>query len=246
MPRGSPSDRRRFLDRAVFNWRSGHLLAAQELREAAQAAQRSAQGLLEHPGAKGGMGLLDVYDDQLAVAGRTRHRRRARATSRPSRPHLGRGVRRHHPHGLVGRGLATRPRRRWRPRALDEAALSAAMHEQLRASRGRDRGSRQHQHRAPPRRPGVRARRPARPSLRLPGPAAGHGAGLEDRRDGASGRGHGDPPVLLLDDVSSELDPRATAIYSNSLGPEPTSASSPPPIREHVLVSPRSGSIRGG
>ena len=43
--------------------------------------------------------------------------------------------------------------------------------------------------------------------LRLAGPAARAHARAEDRRAARLARVHGDPPILLLDDVSSELDP---------------------------------------
>jgi DNA replication and repair protein RecF len=62
--RGSPSYRRRLLDRAVFNWRSGFLGQAQTLDR----VLRSRNAVLRGGRTSGAMALLEVYDQQLATA----------------------------------------------------------------------------------------------------------------------------------------------------------------------------------
>lgn len=70
IPRGTPSDRRRFLDRAVFNRRVDYLPAIQRY----ELALKNRNAVLRRAG-EGGLGgkqlydLLDTYDEQLAELG---------------------------------------------------------------------------------------------------------------------------------------------------------------------------------
>lgn len=70
IPRGTPSDRRRFLDRAVFNRRVDYLPAIQRY----ELALKNRNAVLRRAG-DGGLGgkqlydLLDTYDEQLAEMG---------------------------------------------------------------------------------------------------------------------------------------------------------------------------------
>ena len=70
IPRGTPSDRRRFLDRAVFNRRVDYLPAIQRyelaLKNRNAVLRRAGEGSL---GAKQVTDLLDTYDEQLAELG---------------------------------------------------------------------------------------------------------------------------------------------------------------------------------
>ncbi len=61
--RGSPSDRRRFLDRAVYGWNEGYLSAVQSYDK----VLRSRNSLLRDPSPM--LDLLDVYDVKLASLG---------------------------------------------------------------------------------------------------------------------------------------------------------------------------------
>ena len=63
VPRGSPGGRRRFLDRAVFNWTPAFLEHAQRYAR----ILKSRNALLREPPVRGE--LLDVYDLQLAEVG---------------------------------------------------------------------------------------------------------------------------------------------------------------------------------
>ena len=63
VPRGSPSARRRFLDRAVFNYGAGFLEDAQRYAR----VLKSRNAVLRDPAPR--VELLDVYDEQLATVG---------------------------------------------------------------------------------------------------------------------------------------------------------------------------------
>jgi DNA replication and repair protein RecF len=70
VPRNSPSERRRFLDRAVFNRDAGYLATATDYER----ILRSRNQVLKEINSKGlrtpsAFGMLDVYDSQLAMTG---------------------------------------------------------------------------------------------------------------------------------------------------------------------------------
>jgi DNA replication and repair protein RecF len=67
IPRGSPADRRRFLDRAVFNWRPPHLADAQAYEKVLRSRNALLRGLAARRASPDE--LLEVYDDQLAELG---------------------------------------------------------------------------------------------------------------------------------------------------------------------------------
>ncbi len=70
VPRGSPAGRRRFLDRSVFNRDASFLQVAQDYARVLKSRNALLRGG-PHPGARAGDldDLLDVYDEQLAVLG---------------------------------------------------------------------------------------------------------------------------------------------------------------------------------
>lgn len=67
VPRGSPADRRKFLDRAVFNWRASHLADSQ----AYDKVLRNRNALLREMQERRRCAdeLLEVYDEQLSELG---------------------------------------------------------------------------------------------------------------------------------------------------------------------------------
>ncbi len=75
IPRGSPGGRRRFLDRSVFTWRAEYLVDVQRYER----ALRMRNALLRDPrgSPKQGPELLTIYDGQLGTLGARLLRRRA-------------------------------------------------------------------------------------------------------------------------------------------------------------------------
>ena len=198
LPRGSPGDRRRFLDRGVFNLVPGYLATATDfdkvLRTRNTVLRQVGQGAL---GARQADGMLEVYDVQLAqlaveiVAARVRFLdvlgpALVAAFAAITRTGLHAGAR--YASKLVG---------------LSAEDIEA----RLLAGRARDLASQSTQ--LGPHRDDV--------VLELEGREAGSFASQGQLRAimlawktaelGVLGAAHGDPPILLLDDVSSELDP---------------------------------------
>lgn len=66
LPRGTPGDRRRFLDRAVFNRRASYLATAQDYDKVVRSRNRVLDQIAE---GQGGADLLAVYDEQAATLG---------------------------------------------------------------------------------------------------------------------------------------------------------------------------------
>ena len=64
LPRGAPAGRRKFLDRAIWNAVPGYLAEAQTYER----VLRSRNALLREPGGQGALDLLEVYSAQLAAA----------------------------------------------------------------------------------------------------------------------------------------------------------------------------------
>jgi DNA replication and repair protein RecF len=67
IPRGTPGDRRRFLDRAVFNRSASYLVTAQDYDKVVRSRNRVLDQLADGGGPQGG--LLEVYDEQVATLG---------------------------------------------------------------------------------------------------------------------------------------------------------------------------------
>jgi DNA replication and repair protein RecF len=204
VPRGSPGDRRRFLDRAVFNWRSSHLTDSQAYEKVLRNRNALLKDLQDHP--RGGSDeLLSVYDDQLADLGARvlaarrsflddvlpRFRAAFEAITKSGwTVHLRYAA----PDDLDGAGT-------------DEAALRDGLLGLMRASRARDlaRGSSNvgpHRDDLVFELDGVLAQSFASQGQLRAIVLAWKTAEMELLQSA-----HGDAPVLLLDDVSSELDP---------------------------------------
>jgi DNA replication and repair protein RecF len=198
LPRGAPGDRRKFLDRGVFNLEPAYLATATDydkvLRSRNSVLRQAGQGAL---GARQAEDMLAVYDAQLAryaveiIAARTRFL----ATLGPE---LGAAFSAITRTGLVARAS-------YESKLAGETA--AGIEAQLRAGRARDLASQSTQ--LGPHRDDV--------LLELDGREAGSFASQGQLRAimlawktaelTVLGRVHGDLPILLLDDVSSELDP---------------------------------------
>ena len=199
LPRGSPGDRRRFLDRGVFNLRPDYLATAQDyervLRTRNTVLRQAGDGAIDRRRLED---LLAVYDPQLARLGAQVTAARQAFVS------------------VVQDELAaafaaiTRTERRAtvryaiRAEAAGEAALLAA----LRAARVKDLATSATQ--VGPHRDDL--------AFELDGREAGAYASQGQLRAimlawktaelAVLARAHGDSPILLLDDVSSELDPQ--------------------------------------
>lgn len=198
LPRGSPGDRRRFLDRGVFNHEPSYLGVASDYEK----VLKSRNAVLKQAG-QGAIGprqvdeLLAVYDTQLAGLGHqvVAARRRFLALLAPE---LARAFA-----AITRTGLAASARY---VSKLDEVEV-AAIETKLREGRARDLASQSTQ--IGPHRDDV--------VLELEGREAGSFASQGQLRAimlawktaelEVLGRAHGDQPILLLDDVSSELDP---------------------------------------
>lgn len=198
LPRGAPGDRRRFLDRGVFNLEPAYLATASDFDKVLKTRNSVLRQAGE--GRVGGTQLADllaVYDTQLAhlavdvVAARMRFLARlapALATAFAAITRTGLTASARYASKLVG---------------LDAAAFE----QQLRESRARDLGAQSTQ--LGPHRDDI--------VLELEGREAGSFASQGQLRAimlawktaelTILGAVHDDPPILLLDDVSSELDP---------------------------------------
>jgi DNA replication and repair protein RecF len=227
LPRGSPGDRRRFLDRGVFNLRPGYLSTAQDyervLKTRNTVLRQVGTGAIDRRRAED---LLAVYDQQLArlgaqvIAARqefvgvvqpelaaafamiTRTERRAsvrymvRAAAQPGGGEA----------GANGEPVVAAA-------GVTEDALLAA----IRAARGKDLATCATQ--VGPHRDDL--------AFELDGREAGAYASQGQLRAimlawktaelAVLARAHGDSPILLLDDVSSELDPQRNAYLFDHL-----------------------------
>ena len=198
LPRGAPADRRRFLDRGVFNLEPAYLAVASDfdkvLRTRNSVLKQAGQGLLA-----GGQldELLAVYDAQLATLAVQIVAARLRFLGVLA-PALTQAF-----SEITRTGLAASARYASKLVGLSAEAFEA----QLRDSRARDLGAQSTQ--LGPHRDDI--------VLELEGREAGSFASQGQLRAimlawktaelSVLGRAHGDPPILLLDDVSSELDP---------------------------------------
>ncbi|HVK83020.1 MAG TPA: DNA replication/repair protein RecF [Kofleriaceae bacterium] len=236
LPRGSPGDRRRFLDRGVFNFSSGYLATATDYDK----VLRSRNAVLKQAG-EGRLGgtqvddMLAIYDAQLAQLAEKMVTARlqflaalapelSRAFSAITRTGMQATVR--YASKLVAETSADTwlvegaPRsENASPRLIDDASHaaiavkgldrvvpSAEIELRLRQGRARDLASQSTQ--LGPHRDDI--------VLELDGREAGSFASQGQLRAimlawktaelSVLGAAHGDPPILLLDDVSSELD----------------------------------------
>ncbi|HEU0030955.1 MAG TPA: DNA replication/repair protein RecF [Kofleriaceae bacterium] len=202
LPRGAPADRRRFLDRGVFNLEPAYLGVASNydkvLRTRNSVLRQVGQGVTNPRQADA---MLDVYDEQLArlAVSTIEARSRFAATLAPELRAAFAAITRtsrvasmHYASKLAG------------------ASADEIVH-QLRAGRARDLGAQSTQ--LGPHRDDI--------VLELDGREAGSFASQGQLRAimlawktaelQVLGRAHGDLPILLLDDVSSELDPDRNA-----------------------------------
>jgi DNA replication and repair protein RecF len=209
VPRGSPAHRRRFLDRSVFNRRAGFLEDAQRFAR----VLRSRNVLLRDGRADDT--LLEVYDAQLADAG-ARVVAARRAYLAELEPRFAAAY-----EAITGAGVAAsltyRADEAVAPAGGDEAALHGALAAALRDGRRRDLARRQtcvgpHVDDVEFRLDGRKARLFASQGQLRALVLAWKTAEMVLLRDV-----HGDAPVLLLDDVSSELDPRRNQLLFESL-----------------------------
>jgi DNA replication and repair protein RecF len=199
LPRASPSDRRRFLDRGVFNLRPEYLATAQDyervLKTRNAVLRQVGDGALDRRRAEE---LLAVYDHQLAELG-------ARViAARRGFLDVVRGELATAFASITRTGLAVEARYVVRSAAGTAAEIAAA----LAASRIKDYAT--HATQVGPHRDDV--------VFELEGHEAGTYASQGQLRAimlawktaelQVLGRAHGDLPILLLDDVSSELDPQ--------------------------------------
>ena len=199
LPRGAPGDRRRFLDRGVFNLEPSYLTTASDydkvLRTRNSVLRQAGEGRLP---ARQVDEMLGVYDVQLAALAVRTIEARQRFIARVM-PALSSAFA-----AITRTGLAATARY-----ASKLAGMSAAdIEQQLRAGRARDLGAGSTQ--TGPHRDDV--------VLELDGREAGSFASQGQLRAimlawktaemVILGEAHGDPPILLLDDVSSELDPQ--------------------------------------
>jgi len=202
LPRGSPGDRRRFVDRGVFNFDPSYLAVASDydkvVRTRNSVLKQAGQGM-PHRQVEELLGVYDTQLAQLAVQIITARQRFLAALA----PELSRAF-----SAITRTGLAASARYASKLVEADGACIAAsAIEEKLREGRARDLGSQSTQ--IGPHRDDV--------MLELEGREAGSFASQGQLRAimlawktaelEILGRAHGDQPILLLDDVSSELDP---------------------------------------
>jgi DNA replication and repair protein RecF len=203
--RASPADRRRFLDRAVFNWKTEHLVDSQTYEKVLKSRNAILRELQDRPRSATNMDLLAVYDEQLAgVGARVIAARQSylQAAAAPLRTGFA---------AITQTGWEVSAHYHSRPEILacgaDSDRLHSALSDALAHSRARDVAR------------GATGVGPHRDDLQfiLNGQPAQSFASQGQLRAivlawktsemDILAATHGDPPVLLLDDVSSELDP---------------------------------------
>jgi DNA replication and repair protein RecF len=222
LPRGAPSGRRRFLDRAIWNAAPAYLAEAQTYER----VLRSRNALLREGGPED---LLEVYDQQLTQAAVPLVVRRRRFVTELA-PRVEEAFRR------VTGGLALEMRYR-SSLDVEEASLAAAHAAMLTRDRGRDRAR------------GATSAGPHTDDIELT--MEGHEAGAF----ASQGQTRaivlamkiaeieyltsilGSSPVLLLDDVSSELDPTRNAQLFAFLREVPSQCFITTTHPAHVLLS---------
>ncbi|MBA3460980.1 MAG: DNA replication/repair protein RecF [Deltaproteobacteria bacterium] len=203
LPRGSPGDRRRFLDRGAFNYEAGFLATAADydkvLRTRNTVLKQAGQGTLPPRQVDE---LLHVYDAQLSVLAVQIIAARRHFLANLG-PELGKAFA-----AITRTGLEASAR--YVSKLVDDKGVAAPaplIEAKLKEGRARDLASQSTQ--LGPHRDDV--------VLELDGREAGSFASQGQLRAimlawktaelEVLGRAHGDQPILLLDDVSSELDP---------------------------------------
>ncbi len=235
IPRGTPSDRRRFLDRAVFNRRVDYLPTIQRY----ELALKNRNALLRKAG-EGAVGgkqladLLDVYDEQLAELGAQVMAARVDYLGE-LRPLLCAAFAE-----ITRAGLAAGIDYEWgdeRLAAKHPVPEPAQQRELLRQSRGKDLARQ------------VTSVGPHRDDLRffLEAHDAGGFASQGQLRAivlawktaelELLGRLRQDPPILLLDDVSSELDAQRNRFLFEHLAPRAGQCFITTTAPGHVLIA---------
>jgi DNA replication and repair protein RecF len=197
VPRGAPADRRRFLDRAVFNRWPEHLGVVADYDKTLRSRNAILRAVAEgKQSARGAADLLGVYDQQLAALG-ARVVANRRAFLDEMRPDVQAAFA-----AITRTGFAVDVQYGDGPGTAD------ALREAFAATRARDLAR------------GSTSAGPHRDDLRFV--FAGHDAGAIASQGQLRAlvlawktaelerlaRVHGEPPILLLDDVSSELDPQ--------------------------------------
>jgi DNA replication and repair protein RecF len=227
LARSSPGDRRRFLDRAAFNRDPSHLVFVQDyervLKQRNAVLRQTNDGSLPRARADD---MLDVYDAQLAELGA-----KLVASRRALVDHLD---------GEIAGAFAAITRTPYRVATRYTTNLDRTPElivAQLRDSRARDFAT------------GATQVGPHRDDLifELDGRAAGAFASQGQLRAimlawktaelALLTRLHGDPPILLLDDVSSELDPSRNAYLFEHLAAQASQCFITTTHEGHVLLS---------
>jgi len=199
LPRASPGDRRRFLDRGVFNLRPDYLATAQDYERVLKTRNTVLRQAGDDPSARRrAEDMLAVYDVQLAALGAQV------IAARLAFLDIVRGELATAFAAITRTGLAVTARYVVRSEAQTADEIAA----KLVASRMKDFAT--HATQAGPHRDDL--------VFELDGHEAGTYASQGQLRAimlawktaelQVLGRAHGDPPILLLDDVSSELDPQ--------------------------------------
>jgi len=228
LARGAPADRRRFLDRGVFNLRPGYLATTSDyekvLKQRNSVLRQVGQGGMS---AARGEEMLSIYDGQLAQLGVQLAQDRVRFLD-VIRPAL-----------LDAFAAITRTGREAGARYVSQAAAGSAadLEALLRAGRARDLAT------------GSTHVGPHRDDLvlELDGREAGSFASQGQLRAlmlawksaelAVLGRAHGDAPILLLDDVSSELDPSRNEYLFQHLAAQAGQCFITTTAASHVLLS---------
>ena len=235
LPRGSPGDRRRFLDRGVFNFEPGYLATASDydkvLRTRNSVLKQAAQGALPAAQVEELLAVYDVQMSQLAVQIVAARRRFLETLG----PELARAFA-----SITRTGLAASAR--YVSKLVDERGVGAPaviLEERLKEGRARDLASQSTQ--LGPHRDDL--------VLELDGREAGSFASQGQLRAimlawktaelEILGRAHGDQPILLLDDVSSELDPARNAYLFDHLATLAGQCFITTTAAAHVLLTPR-------
>jgi DNA replication and repair protein RecF len=227
LPRGSPGDRRRFLDRAVFNLRPAYLATVQDyekvLKQRNSVLRQSAEGMAPVRVEE----LLAIYDVQLAQLAVVISDARAGLVAE-LREELARAF-----------TAIVRIDRRADARYVSRTAgaTSRDVEGLLREGRARDLAS------------GSTQLGPHRDDLafeldeREAGLFASQGQlramllAWKTAELAVLTRAHGDPPILLLDDVSSELDPTRNAYLFEHLAEQASQCFITTTHEGHVLLS---------
>ncbi|HJZ87791.1 MAG TPA: DNA replication/repair protein RecF [Polyangia bacterium] len=203
LPKGSPAARRRFLDRAVFHAQPGFLKLAQEYEK----LLRSRNALLrEAAGASPEAALLETYDERLSEVGGRIVSERTRYVSE-----IGAGFAAAY-EAVTHSGLAAQLR--YQAAASDAAAIRRALADGLRRDRARGFTS------AGPHTDDLELVLEGR-SARLYGSQGQLRAlvlALKIAEIQHLEKRLGETPVLMLDDVSSELDPQRNRYLFEFIG----------------------------